>query len=79
MSKRVSILHLPTKELRERHRQMLEEGRYTTSPNDIARELDRRAARREGLIATWSSIVGIGISIIAVVLSAIALIQGAAR
>lgn len=60
-------------------RAMYTGGSFMSSPNDIAQELDRRAAKRQGTVAIWTSVVGVVIAMVAVILSAAALIQGAAR
>lgn len=60
-------------------RTMYDGSSYTSSPNDIMRELDRRAARREGRITMATSVISAVVATIAVILSAIALIMGASR
>ena len=58
-------------------RGMYEHMDWTLSPNDLAHELDRRAAAKLGRVAMVTSIVSAAVATVAVVLSMSALIIGA--
>jgi hypothetical protein len=66
-------------ELRDRLRAMYARGGYVSSPNDIHRELRHRQATRHARWSAIGSIVSATVATVAVVLSAIALVQGAVR
>jgi hypothetical protein len=63
-------------ELIARLREMYRPGSYVHSPNDIVRELERKAAVRQAKVAIATSIVSAATATLAVILSAVAVLGG---